>query len=1055
VQYLRRLCELSNVRLLILSRRELILERHITTSICSTDSMFDMASYNSSDIQLFIDLRISKLSEAKPVLAEMQERIRSFITKESRGMFQWVKLVIEQLEFEEGDSHDITKALERFPTDLNEAYQKTFDRLSKVPGYNKSRAVVALKWLACAKRALTLYELRTAIEIQEKLGKVSKPNPEAIENIVSAVSKIDETTLEKYFIALLGPLAEFHRRSALVNVVDTFGNYRGAPTVILICHHSLTQLLISTSQPEGFHFNGKISHLLAAETCMKMMCDRNAIRNFLERYYVPADGCGDGSVPLMDYAVEYWSAHLRASGVRHMESDLTDLTLYTITQSLDLSMLLMGALSDACTRLNGAKVGQMMQAIAIRDCQKAILPSVNLVVTMRQSLPKFVIGLRKINIELHGLGRLEDSTAPKDTANQESTGELNELTLNGELDSSLMIAIFQAVDADPDRFKPVKAHLELVRETSRKIRALTIKLSADPIRTWLSHQIGDHGISPTPTLALTTHALDILLAAFLLPSSTYDRTDFRDQFAAKKDHPLYGFIAATGNELRERGRNVLTAADYKDYILDHYLLRRFEWYSLYITTAILETNSSGGGSYFVNRLIRDWHTNSLMIYYNEDDPSMRASMLFLRHSPRQYKEAAVTAAEGLLHVLTVVLVIFAKTLTLISPQIEEILVQVINQVATKGIIMKPWFESLVQGWRHSSIALPLYLLRLNYFFWLFAYPRKTPWTDLKGIIDDPFNYKSKFQQYPWTLIILLIAQEMVVSALVMYDIFQYVERVTAATDADEDAPPSLYRRISFRISPLGSSTTENVIEVLSDTLPHAREILMFVARMIFIERTIFEVSYILFDIIQITAQLLTPESWSWSLVIQATSGIVGQIIAAVLNQAVGPLGIIVLGFQIYLCVKIWGWLRIGFVFKFLFRHTIALPALWTWRVIKFPFVTLFTIISWCTLSFAQLIVQIAHMMGPRATVLVTAGFLILFFGFILLLMTDPMQLRHAAFACGRARRVAAKSTGVHDPLRALNWRAGNLKRIKSVSLVDLNHLGKRLRSHQTILKTVC
>ncbi|KAI9786679.1 MAG: hypothetical protein M1839_006230 [Geoglossum umbratile] len=1034
MNHLERLCQLDHVRLLMLSRKELVIEGSITKSFCSNDSILDMASHNSSDINLFIDIHISSLADTAPLSDNLRERIQRSIVQQSRGMFQWVKLVIQQLKVQveqNGNEEDIIEMLEKFPTDLNEAYRKTFNRLSLVPGYNKERAVMALKWLACARRPLTLHELSLAIRLHKTLEGPAESKSGVVEAVLDKVSCDDEEKLEKEFSLLLGPLAEFHHRQNIVNVVDSSGNYRGAPKTISICHHSLTQFLV-IDEPGEFRFPGRSAHSLIAATCMKMMCARNAVETFLSHYYVKDRGNDIGL--FLDYAVENWSHHLRASGIRYGDKgDLTDLTVHVLGQNLELSLLVMGALSEACNRLNSARVGQMMQAIAVRDCQAAILPTVNAVVKLRPLLPKIATSLRDVNAKLQSKGLLKAGTFRSARLRGENTDDAAKVSLSDELDSRFTLDIFSLVDSNPELFEPIREQLKLLRETSRKLRGLTIRLSVDPIRSWLDHQIGPKGVSPVPALALTTHILDVLLASSLLPTTSHDRSDFRDQFFAEKSHPLYGFIVSTRYCLDERWKDVLTPTDYKQHVLGHYLLRKPEWWAVNLTTVVLEYDPSN--RQYVRQMIQSWHARSLKVTYQGDQGYTQASMLFSRTTAREYTTQLVPSADMLWYSLGIPVVIITKILSLMFPTVEQVLLQIFHQIQLKGLTMVPWVVSLIQGWRHSSIALVLYLVRLRYCAWLLASPRNAPLTDLKGMLKDPYNYKTSFQKTGWITVTLFIIQEILLGCLLAYDAFQ----VAGLDGRDgQGGQPTLYRRVSFRIR----SAAESAADMALDLLPHAREVFMATARIIFIERTIFEISYIIFDILQISVQMTTPSSWSWSLFIQATCSVFGHVLANMAIQIYGPGGFLSLLFQFWLLSKVWGWLKLSLIIKIIFRHTIANPILWVYGLIKLPFMAIYAVYSHCVSTAAWLVSELAAALGPTGTVLLVASILVAFFALFIVVMTDPLQLRHAAFSCAKASRVAAQVTGVREPLKSLNWKASSCKLIEQPPLVDLDLLGE-------------
>ena len=1045
MKHLGRLCGIQNVRLLLLSRKEPVIEKFMVESLCSGGSILDMASHNGSDINLFIDFHISSFAEATPLPDDLQERIRAKIVNQSRGMFQWVKLVVEQLKFKvkDGNEEKIMEVLEQFPQELNKAYQTTIDRLSLTPAYNKKQAIVALKWLACARRPLTLHELSLVIRLHEKLESPAKPETEIIERILDKVTREEEEVLESEFSLLLGGLVEFQWRSNIVNVVDSWGNYRGARKTINICHHSLTQFLVS--EPGEFRFPSQSAHSHIAGTCMNVMCARNAIETFLAHYYVKDRE--DEIRLFLDYAVENWSHHLRASGIRYedelFKNDLTDLTTHITDQSLHLSLVIIGALSEACKRLNTARVNQMMQAIAIRDCQASILPTVNAVIKLRPYLPGIALGLRDINKELKSKGRLKVGTRIDGT-----TEDNAKVSLSHDLDSPFAVKVLALVDSDPDLFpQPLKSHLSHLLQTSRQLRALTIKLSVEPIRTWLDHQIGGddendqrRALNPIPALALTTHTLDVLLAAALLPTTHHDRSDFREQFFADTEHPMYGFIVSTRYCLDGRFKDVLTPTDYKDHVIGHYLLRIPEWWAMNLTTLVLQSNSQDNR--FVNVWIRNWHTSSLMIQYESEDPN-QTSYLFRETAARvvSSKKHVMATADVLWFCICIPIVLVAKILAIMFPKIEQVLLQVLYQLRVKTVTMKPWFVALVLGWRHSSLALPLFLFRLKIFPWLLASPRNAPLKDLRGIYNDPFGYKTSLQRTSWKLFILLMIQEIIAAGLISYDTFKILE---AQEEAQREATRNRHARLTRGVA--GPERVDPGDVVIN--LPKPEQILMALARMIFIERTIFEISYIIFDILQISVQMLTPSSWSWSLFFRVSFGVFGHVMGAMIIHILGPLGPLIILFSFWFGSKVWRWLHLGSAVRFIFWATIVTPALWIWPLIKFLFVAPYVGYKFLTSNvvapavgfIAATVAKVAETLGPRGTVFLVAALLVLFFTAFIVIMTDPLQLRHAAFSCAKAGKAAARVTGVRDPLKHLNWKAGDGKFIEYYPLVDLDQL---------------
>jgi hypothetical protein len=473
-----------------------------------------------------------------------------------------------------------------------------------------------------------------------------------------------------------------------------------------------------------FRFSLDCAHALAASTCMKMIYSPRSLEMYLEQFSTLERSFD--LTPFLDYAVEHWSYHLRASGIRlDKDNDMIDTTRGIIKHNLDMSLLVMGALADVFQRINTGKVKQMMQAIAIRDTQSALLPTIRAVEKLIPCLQDLVNGLRKINIELTERGQLRAGTWKTAGIDREEEESPSAGSLDSELDSKLMLEVFSLVESDPKLFVPIKGQLDVLRHASRKLRGLTIRLTVDPIRTWLYHQTGDHGLNPIPALAQATHSLDVLHESALTAPPKSDRSDFREQFSAESSHPLHGLIVSTRHELEEKGRNILTEAFYKEHILDHYRLHKLEWKAVEFTTFILEY-TSGYNNFILDTMVRRWHAQSVKVMYDEDaDAHQPSSILFARTKPRT-SEDTTGWIEFLWYILKIAIVVIAKLLTLISPAIEQLFIDFYNLVAFKGRMIYPWIEYLFTEWRHVSVALLVYLLRLQYFPWLFASSQNTP-----------------------------------------------------------------------------------------------------------------------------------------------------------------------------------------------------------------------------------------------------------------------------------------------------------------------------------------
>jgi hypothetical protein len=277
-------------------------------------------------------------------------------------------------------------------------------------------------------------------------------------------------------------------------------------------------------------------------------------------------------------------------------------------------------------------------------------------------------------------------------------------------------------------------------------------------------------------------------------------------------------------------------------------------------------------------------------------------------------------------------------------------------------------------------------------------------------------------------------QEVIVEGLIYYDLSTF-----------EMQGEATWNRLARGVA---EAETVDRGDVAINLLKNTREILMALARMIFIERTIYKVSYIIFDILHISVQMLTPSSWSLSLFLLASGGVFGHVMGTLFFQIFGLLGGLSILFSFWFASKVWGWLHLGLVVRFTLRATIATPALWIWALTKFLFVALYAGYKFFTSNIlapvvgfiAATVSKVAETLEPRGMVFLVAMLLVLFFTAFIVIMMDPLQLRRAASSCAKAGKLAARVTGVRDPLQHLNWKAGDRKFIEYHPLVDLDQL---------------
>lgn len=114
---------------------------------------------NQADIETYLREAVPDLNLDDTALENM---ILQQLTDGARGMFLWVRLMIEHLAGQITPKEIVT-SLNDLPRDLNGVYSRL---LNAIPGSQRVAAHKILQWLVCASRPLTLRELETAFAIE-------------------------------------------------------------------------------------------------------------------------------------------------------------------------------------------------------------------------------------------------------------------------------------------------------------------------------------------------------------------------------------------------------------------------------------------------------------------------------------------------------------------------------------------------------------------------------------------------------------------------------------------------------------------------------------------------------------------------------------------------------------------------------------------------------------------------------------------------------------------------------------------------------------------------
>jgi hypothetical protein len=267
--------QIKTVHLLLLSRHDHELDMLISRQdhevsksfSCPAFLKLDIAQYNANDIDHFITDELLSLASSNIYVHEETDSVRQLISKDARGMFQWVNLVLYQLNSAKSKD-DVYRFLQQFPRGLNEAYSTTFERLSQTEGFDKEAAVLVLKVLMAAYRPLQWLDLAVAFLLHSELRKHPRLNIQHVEEMVDVAIKKAYELPDSYF-GFLGPLIDIRDAGDIIDTVGWDGvTDRRRTRTVVICHHSFTQWIDGTASAvkkssewwQEFHFTTVDAH---------------------------------------------------------------------------------------------------------------------------------------------------------------------------------------------------------------------------------------------------------------------------------------------------------------------------------------------------------------------------------------------------------------------------------------------------------------------------------------------------------------------------------------------------------------------------------------------------------------------------------------------------------------------------------------------------------------------------------------------------------------------------------------------------------------------------
>jgi hypothetical protein len=627
LELLRNVRRSPKIKLLLLCQDEVFIRNAIVNHLSFGEALVDITNCTGTDIEDFISTKTAVLVGNHTNLKAFERLIVHTIREKSRGMFQWVSLMVGMVESYGQDSNDVKRVLEEFPPGLDPAYIKVLKRISEKPAFVVRRAQLALGWLVCAIEPLTTRQLRTAIWLKEE-----DFNPLGDDEMTS------EVELELFFTNLLGPLvdidqSQIHQQTDTGDQAVSFDLRHGRR--IRLCHYSLRQLLtgpLETVEAEAkamhslFHVEETEAHYIATKTCLTQL-SRDAFDDFISTYY---DIVLDPH--LLHYAGLFWNKHgEKCPDAWIKDSGLIQSLHNLFTTSLSMSVDFLGQLSVDLAARKPVGVDSMEKLLAFKQAQDAILPASRATEAYRRRFPspvEYVAIVQKATNILHDsqpqqfpdiarwdlLPLLQKSLWQKFSA----------LRPKETPDSILMQDLRNLLTQFPKVAQMIQPSFDLLAELSESLRGVCITISVNPVRDWLYDfgAVPEQGVfaNAVPLLTYSSFITEFLMALPFLSKICPDDLEFGSQYLCTKPHRYYGPLTLTALELAIRKAELPSGFNWEESVDRHRRILYHRWIHLWFYLALFSQRRG------MLSLMTNWTTN----YWLQDTfhlPLMRHSRL--------------------------------------------------------------------------------------------------------------------------------------------------------------------------------------------------------------------------------------------------------------------------------------------------------------------------------------------------------------------------------------------------------------------------------------------
>ena len=286
----------DKVKVLVISRMESDIRQaignYMSFAIHPSNTKSDMRSYITRSIRAKLDLQPPDVQKTQNVLF-----------KRARGMFIWVRLVIDLLA-EAANADECHEILQEIPQELHEIYcliiGKIHRKVASGPPRKKLRAKSILSWLALSFRPLRIQELQEALATEESL------NAKSSENLTWEQKLVRFSPTEKSILDVCG------------NLIDEENG------VISLLHHTAREFLVASysttresSEIQQYTADMNVDNAKITKCCLSYLVNRDSSLGASFNEYNKQDLSREdlrmhllSSYPFYEYACRQWPYHL-------------------------------------------------------------------------------------------------------------------------------------------------------------------------------------------------------------------------------------------------------------------------------------------------------------------------------------------------------------------------------------------------------------------------------------------------------------------------------------------------------------------------------------------------------------------------------------------------------------------------------------------------------------------------------------------------------------------------------------------------------------------------